>query len=346
MIEVQFAISRADRHADANNVCSFRSPQSEFYMDKDSDGKYLHGKREDGRSVCGASLFLTPHRMTKDKIDLGLWNHIVHCDVDCYKYYDTHEGSRDKVPFVDLCEELQRVLSEMYPRNFYCFQKSSHDGIHVYFYYGNQSLTKEEDFNAVQHYVVDCIGYAFECMGLEDMYNYGGVMDECTKSPYQYTFWTPTKVYYNTSKCDNYGTITYEEWCDILSKYDVAKPKFEKKFDYSYDFKCDRLADGVKVGYLDHFKRWQLFDSLSCICRNIDSLKSEWEYCAEHISENERHSTEQYKKMPFGVMDWCDKLSGNETANRELLSMFGYSVRKFNKGVNLDYLKNIFDCRL
>lgn len=120
----------------------------------------------------------------------------------------------------------------------------------------------------------------------------------------------------------------------LVKEYKKSRKKKEQApKEVSKEYELKMYEKPYSVGYISHTDRWQLFCSLSRLFSG-DKLREEWEKCAELIPEENGHSKNYYKNVPY-KLDWNRKLTGEEYCNIELLKQFGYVVSSsYHKDLN------------
>lgn len=341
MKQIKFSIIRS-RALTGEGAATHASVESKFYLDKNEYGHYKHGKytHKDGSytSDWGCQLFLGATRVGIEDLDYSLWNHVIAIDVDVYKWWANKEERKNKLLEQDFYNRIHANLEEMCA-NYYFLQRTSKGGLHIYFAYDCE-IKNREQFCALYGYTFDQVKNVFVTCGLEEVWNYEGVADDCTKTPTQPTFFTTEIALINKyAYAEGWARIDSDE---VFDTYVVKDNKTYKKDDCAFDYVYDKhpLKNGVKVPYLPHLERRTLVHSLLHICHDMDEFQQEWRYCCEHLEEGNGHTYEEYLSMG-GIetekhknkFDWLKNFNRCSYIDKEMLRKFGYYVEAHRHNV-------------
>lgn len=267
-------------------------------------------------------------RTGKEDLDYKCWNGCIYEDIDYKKFIAAHESYiPPNIVYDDICKSLSYTFPELF---YYGELSRSGTSFHfIFFFKANKNELAWKTCKAITSYMVK---WAFDACGYEDEIRYEGVYDDCTNTIYQPCFITKKNEFFN-DKCSGDGrriaeenryTIEYEYNRLWLNAYRKKESKNTSSEEWEIHWTRNDIQDDV--GYLNHHARWRLFTSLSGLCKDDDdTLKDEWEYCAMHISEGNRHTKAQYMNFPY-KLDWARNRTGNEFIDIELLKKFGYDI--------------------
>lgn len=277
------------------------------------------------------------YRATNDNSNISVWNQCQYEDVD-YKnwidYYTNYEDNSSVIiaPEVVYSKVVNHIISN-WPHNIYYYEMSrSGKGFHFIFYFDvertldNWNRTKNISHAVIKQAFIDC--------GYEDIINFDGkgkvnkVFDSCTDRWNQLVYLTLNNAKINT-KCTG-EIIEY----DNLTVVDY-KPKHDKYVnngdEYIITVEKNELKDGEYADYIDHIQRWHLYNALRR-CYG-DDFEDEWNYCCEHIPEQNGHTLSWYKSRTEGST-WDKDYTDDCYVDAELMSMFGYTVTFTQKTKN------------
>lgn len=309
---------------------------------------------------------ITKHTKELYKIDdlyKNIWNNVTYEDVDYKRWYHRTDECIKEDPKI-LFRFIMDWMIKNYSHNICDGEISRHgEGFHFYFKWDcEQNERNRNYYKAVGHAIV----YKAFCeLGWKDIIEYNGkdgkVFDDCTDSYFQTVYPTKNNWIHN-NKCD--GKIT--DYSDLNINYNFDKKISDEKRNKvikeilgntknynknKYEIVFEGMLDDVKyVDYIEHHKRWELFESLYCIFNDEIELKKQWNRCARMIPEMKEHTTDFYINEPYKNNEsysWIqiakEKLNDDFFIDITLLRKFGYDVyiKKKHKDPN-DVLKLIF----
>ncbi len=259
------------------------------------------------------------YRVIKDT-PYKYWNGCIFIDIDYKKWI--HDYPDDVISPEYILRKVFTYMEEHYPLNLYYGELSrSNKGFHFIFYYDCDRTRQMFDY--YNRYTRRIVEVSFEKCGFSEIIHHKGVLDECTKSFSQCCYLTRNQELFNefcTGDLVNYPGIQIE--CSEEEDYQLKQYKSNNRWNFSLKHRDDSIT---QVEYIDHFQRWNLFNSLSVIFKDGLELKREWERCSRMIPEENGHDYEYYSEIPYRG-DWYRKLTGNEFVNTSLLEDFGYTI--------------------
>ena len=290
-------------------------------------------------------LFDCGYRITRALMDYKYWNQCTYEDVDYknwIKYYTDYEPDPQKiVPVERIFRDVFYYIVKHWPEMFYYAEISRHNNGFHYIFYFDTERTRENWIKCknISHSIVK---QAFINCGYGDIINlkkgecWNDVFDDCTSSVYQLCYITK-----------NYAWMNHLCTGEMKEYNDLVIESIEKQEKARYVSNCDEyiinvvktpLPDDVKTDYIDHYQRWTLYISLRRLF--TDTYENEYDYCCEHIPEQEGHSVNWYKSRKEGT-SWDRDYHGDEYIDTDLLKKFGYTVtftKKTNKKGNIDFI--------
>lgn len=176
-------------------------------------------------------------------------------------------------------------------------------------------------------------------------------LDACTFVMTQrlFLYYSP-KVYWNDTACnianlyDSGGVdesdLQRKTRINNLNKIKAEYPEmWEKAYKAQRQIQDDNLNINIEAdvtgvsaatpqGYIDHFQRWMLFDSLCCCYgNNKEELDRQWARCSKLMVEGHGHSEDFFKQEP-NRNGWFDiwKNAKDHYCSIKLLKEFGYDI--------------------
>lgn len=269
-------------------------------------------------------MFNSGKRETKDTTDWSKWNGCVYSDIDSKHYYDECRHFNVDV----LKEKLLRYLQDNYWYNFYALQLSnSGTGFHILFYF-NVNKT-ETNFKKCNQFTQDVVKEAFEQISAGEIYNWKGVADKCSRSPFQGMYVTPQEwVFTENENNDNkFGSWIYSD----IDKYELRPELVHKVSDVRADgsklFALDKyIKCNEPVPYQGHRNRWAIYDALVAVCGTQQLADKAWSETIVPLLKNEEHSDSFLLNEPTKNR-WFERYT-TEYVKVDRLQQFGYSFRK------------------
>lgn len=262
------------------------------------------------------------------------WNGICYEDIDYKKY--VWYCQKNNIEYVNPDEMFNKVNEYMLINYWFVFAYSemsrSKISFHYYFYFDVKDKNENNWFRC-KELSIGMIKEAFVQCGYKNELEFNGVYDDCTNSPVQCIFITKIKPCINNACIGDYSMLDKDAFRTVRLvtrsekiAYQNKKREIRKSKVYKYNV---TIREPENVEYLPHSLRWSLFCSLSVLFDD-DDLKRNWERCAEYMIEDNGHTVEYYKKVPY-YLDWYRNLTGSESMNTKLLNMFGYYVNWTSK---------------
>lgn len=269
-------------------------------------------------------MFNSGKRETKDTTDWSKWNGCVYSDIDSKHYYDECRHFNVDV----LKEKLLRYLQDNYWYNFYALQLSnSGTGFHILFYFDVNKT--ETNFKKCNQFTQDVVKEAFEQIGAGEIYNWKGVADKCSRSPFQGMYVTPQEwVFTENENNDNkFGSWVYSDIDNYELRPELVHKVSDVRADGSKLFvfdKYDKVSETVP--YQGHHNRWAIYDALVAVCSTQELADKAWSETIVPLLKNEGHSDSFLLNEPTKNR-WFERYT-SEYVKVDRLQQFGYSFRK------------------
>lgn len=275
-------------------------------------------------------------RTSKENWQDDYWNQCTFEDIDYKRYYnDPNTQIHPTKIFNDVCDWLLTNYKNIL---YFCEVSRSGCGFHFVFYFNVvRSLNNFMMCKAVSSFIIK---QAFIECGYKEIIEAPNVYDDCSNSVHQLCFITKKMLRVNEDVNGDCNQIIEDNYYNIKSEYDRHKKNnSHKSFIHNddWDIEFTRIETQETVNYIEHSKRFVLFNSLSGVFKNPDDVKEEWENCCLKIPECNGHTVSFYKREPY-VNDWARKATGNEYVDTDMLKMFGYEIKFITKNN-----KNIFN---
>ena len=298
----------------------------------------------DGVNKLRCQMFDCGFRVIRENREWKWWNQTTYEDVD-YKNWIKYckEYLHDESRIIDVLEIHKKVfvyIVKHWPEMFYYAEISRHEnGFHYIFYFDTERTG--ENWNKCKQISHAIIKQAFIGCGYEEIINlkqagsWNDVFDDCTDSEYQLCYITKKHPMMNalcTGEVKDYDDIELKDLKPQKTRY------VNNGDEYIITVEKTGLKEGYKTEYIDHFQRWNLFDALKRIYP--ETYLEEYDYCCEHIPEQEGHTVQWYKSRSEGS-SWEADWDKDCYVDSDLLRQFGYEVsftkKTKNKG-KIDYL--------
>lgn len=277
------------------------------------DDMFVYNAETSGEFKNRIQMSIANERLYKDMPDLyNFWNNCVWVDID---YKDVPNAT--KKSWEDIIFFVLDNIKNNYEDNLYYYETSrSGKGGHFIFYYDVEKT--EENFKKYSKISRQIVYNAFVNEGFKDVIDYPGVYDTCSCSICQCVYITKLDMLFN-DKCTGETKGIYPKVIEKEKKfYDLENKKNLK-------FKVLKWTQPQTFPYIEHTSRWRLFNSLSR-CFNGEELKNEWRRIAQYIPETNGHTSRYYAEVPY-ILDWNEKLTGEEYCDIDLMKKFGYEVQ-------------------
>ena len=262
-------------------------------------------------------VFNCGYRVSHDNIDWKYWNGCVFVDIDSKHYYnDCKKFDADKLE-----EYLYEHLQLCYTQNFFAIQRSnSGTSYHVIFYFNVKK--NELNFKKCTSYARDICEAAFIELGLSEIWNWKGVNDKCSISPYQGMYLTSQEIKFNDD-VNGYWVL--------IDDYEYYEPKVvtvDKVKDNVVDFLNFSInTSEVKPEYYEHISRLKIYTALVACHGTKEATDKAWrENIVPYLKEGNGHNKIFYLNEP-DKNGWFDKYK-TEFVNESWLEKFGYSFKK------------------
>lgn len=262
-------------------------------------------------------VFNCGYRVSHNNIDWKYWNGCVFVDIDSKHYYnDCKKFDADKLE-----EYLYEHLQMCDTQNFFAIQRSnSGTSYHVIFYFNVEK--NELNFKKCTSYARDICETTFIELGLSEIWNWKGVNDKCSISPYQGMYLTSQEIKFNDD-VNGYWVL--------IDDYEYNEPKVvtvDKVKDNVVDFLNYSInVSDVKPEYYEHISRLKIYTALVACHGTKEATDKAWqENIVPYLKDGNGHNKTFYLNEP-DKNGWFDKYK-TEFVNESWLEKFGYSFKK------------------
>lgn len=262
-------------------------------------------------------VFNCGYRVSHENIDWNYWNGCVFVDIDSKHYYN--ECKKFNVEKVEVA--LYKYLRTQFTNNFYAMQRSnSGTSYHIVFYFNVEK--NELNFKKCANYSRELCESAFVELGLGDIWNWKGVNDKCSISPYQGMYLTSQEIRFNDE---------VKGYWSMIDEYDYIEPKLvsiDKVKDNVVDFvnySLDRT--NIKCEYHEHISRLKIYTALVACHGSKAATDEAWrDNIVPYLKEANGHDRTFYLNEP-DKNSWYEKYN-TVFVNESWLEKFGYSFKK------------------
>lgn len=271
-------------------------------------------------------VFNCGYRVSHENIDWNYWNGCVFVDIDSKHYYN--ECKQFDVEKLEV--GLYEYLSSQFSNNFYAIQRSnSGTSYHIIFYF---NVAKNElNYKKCANYARELCENAFVELGIGFIWNWKGVNDRCSISPYQGMYLTSQEIKFNDE---------VKGYWSMIDEYDYVEPKLvtvdkvrENVVDF-INYSIDRTE--IKSEYYEHIARLKIYTALVACHGSKEATDAAWrENIVPYLIEANGHTRKFYLYEP-DKNGWYEKYN-TVFVNETWLEKFGYSFKKrfVPKKVNL-----------
>lgn len=270
-------------------------------------------------------------RNTKDNWQDIYWNQCTFEDIDYKRFYtDPNKHVHPTKIYNDVCDWLLNNCKSIL---YFSEMSRSECGFHFVFYFDVvRTLNNFKMCKAISSFFIK---QAFVQCGYKDIIDADGVYDDCSNSVHQLCYITKKSLLLNEHCNGECKQIIEDNYYNIKCEYEKQKKNHTKNIlinNDDWDIQCNKFEIVDTVEYIEHNKRFVLFNSLNGVFKNPDIVNEEWNNCCNKIPERNGHTIYFYKREPY-VNDWAKKVTGNEYIDVELLKLFGYDVKFINKNI-------------
>lgn len=262
-------------------------------------------------------VFNCGYRVSHDNIDWKYWNGCVFVDIDSKHYYnECRKFNADKLE-----ECLYEYLQMENTQNFFAIQRSnSGTSYHVIFYFNVEK--NELNFKKCTNYAREICEIAFSELGLSEIWNWKGVNDKCSISPYQGMYLTSKEIKFNENVNGYWVLIDdYEYYEQKVVTVDKVKDNVVDFLNFSIN------TSEVKPEYYEHISRLKIYTALVACYGTKEATDKAWrENIVPYLKEGNGHNKRFYLTEP-DKNGWFDKYK-TEFVNEYWLEKFGYSFKK------------------
>lgn len=247
-------------------------------------------------------------------------NGLVFIDIDCGKEYIK--------PIFDKIDDINSLMGGPI-----LTAATTGKGLHVICV--SEGLTEKE----YAYRCCDLVSYtAYAIMKVTgiDLRKIEKAIDPCTFSIKQRFFlrYSPS-VYWHEGAL--VGNVSPELRNVLKKEYPLLYKKVQNRYNYNVneDMSIDAVVDVDAIfdvpmhDYIEHQRRWMLFDSLCCCySEDLPELERQWRRCAELITPGNGHSTDWFinePKQDKWYKRWLAK--DRHYCDCQLLQEFGYNIK-------------------
>ena len=263
-------------------------------------------------------MFCSGNRETKDNLDWSKWNGCIYSDLDSKHYYNECKPFKADNLFKMLCENLRYNYFD----NFYAIQFSnSRTGFHIIFYFNVEKT--EENFKKCNQFTQNAVRDSFYNIGAKEIYDYKGVADKCSLSPYQGMFVTTHPWEFSVNNTESFGSFLN------IDDYEIEEEQIYRTPDIKEDGTKLFVFDGYKNNdfkiHCDNFCRWRIYTSLIGVFTDKEKVDYEWEHSiVPHLIKT--HTNSDYINAPTKGKWW--EQYDPKYVDVSLLEKFGYNFKK------------------
>lgn len=273
-------------------------------------------------------VFNNGYRVTHDNLNWEEWNGFTFIDIDSKLYYkNVHPFNVEK-----LLDAITNEAQYRFNYNFYAVHLSNSKlGYRIFWYWNCEK--KEDNFKKccilTEQYTKELF-YSFGDQAKEIIdYREGRskVLDSCSRSIFQGTYVTNTKIYYSEFiNDDNFGGCILDD-IDIEGIYKNTIEKICINQNEHCNISNVNEVDKSNIKYYPHQHRRCIYEALIVLFKDKKQVDTEWKRIAELLPEQNGHKKSFYLEEP-DKNGWYEKINNNIKHSLSWLDDFGYEYKE------------------